>query len=151
MAYQKTKFDISSYDLDRLNDAIRKFPGDVEKQINDYLHNTTGKKLIDSATTFIPVSKKGTKHAKFNKWYKQYNYNLAVKIENNNDGKNVTKKTNRNAKKSFYYLYYPATGTGTSRKKGENNFEEKGLKKIENKEINEIIRILNKKSDNFFN
>ena len=39
----------------------------------------------------------------------------------------IGNKTTGKKDKSFYYLYYPASGTGTSKKKGKNDFMGKGL------------------------
>lgn len=150
MSYEKTKISVNQSDIDNFVQVLNKYPENVEEKINEYLHNTTARKIISKATSFLPVSKRGTRHAKNNTWYKQYNYNLAVKISNNTDGKNTTKKEYKNAKKSYYYLYFPATGKGTSKNKGANPFHEKTAQSMKNNEINELIKILSKETDKSF-
>lgn len=128
-----SKFTLRDTDIERLKSSISNCGESSERVINDYLHNKGAKKITDSITRFIPVSKKGKRHAKNSKWYKQTNYNMAVALENNSNGK-----------KSFYYLYYVATGTGTSDKKGPNNFMDKGMDKVYDQVVDELLDELGK-------
>lgn len=133
----KTKFELKDKDVERIKQAITKLGDSSESAINKYLHNTGGEKIAKGITNYIPVSKRKKKHAKNSKWYKQNNYNLAVGVENSTSGKN-----------SFYYLYYVATGTGTSKKNGPNDFMKKGMDQeyndIVNGLVNEIEQNINK-------
>lgn len=126
----KARFSLKDTDIVKLNNAISQLGTDAENVINEHMHNVTGKQMAEGITRFIPVSKKGTRHAKNNKWWKQTNYNMAVEISNNSSGK-----------RSFYYLYYVATGTGTSRSYGKRDFMEQGM----NAEYDKIVDSLMKK------
>lgn len=130
-----SKFTLRDTDIERLKSSISNCGESSERVINDYLHNKGGKKITDSITRFIPVSKKGKRHAKNSKWYAQDDYNLAVNISNSLEGKRGT---------SFYYLYYVATGTGTSRKKGSNKFMDKGMDKVYDQVVDELLDELGK-------
>lgn len=129
----KTQFSFKTEDIDRLNEVISRCGKKSERIINDYLHNVAGEKITRSITNskFFPRSKRNKIHAQDTKWYEQTNFNLAVGIENNTSGK-----------KSAYYLYYVATGTGTSAKKGPNDFMLDGLDKEYNNVVNGIIEKL---------
>lgn len=129
----KTRFALKSEDVDRLNQAIARCGESSENVINEYLHDEGGEKIYKSITQFIPRSKrnKQSPHAIDSKWWEQTNYNLAVGIANKTSGKN-----------SFYYLYYPATGTGTSKKKGPNDFMERGLYSQYNNIVDNIVNNL---------
>lgn len=130
----KSKFELKYDDVERLKTAIGNCGSSSEKIINDFLHDKGAKLITDSITRFITVSQKGKRHAKGSKWYVQENYNLAVNISNNSKGK-----------KSFYYLYYVATGTGTSKDKGANDFMDKGMDKVYDQVVEEL---LNKVTEN---
>lgn len=138
----KNSFSLHFKDMERVNLAINNLAGNAEEVINDYLHKTGGEKISDSITKFLPVSKKGTKHAKSSKWFEQENFNLAVSISNSIKGKRGS---------SFYYLYYVFTGTGTSRKKGPNDAMIKGYKKVENELVENLIDSLDKKIEQEMN
>ena len=99
----KAEFSFNDEDFERVKQSIKRLGDSSEEVINNYLHNVAGEDITESITNYIPVSKKGNRHAKHNNWNEQENYNLAVTIGNKSSGK-----------KSFYYLYYVATGTGTS-------------------------------------
>lgn len=135
----KTNFSLNYEDVERIQQAILRCGSTSEDVINDYLHNKAGDIIIQSITKFIPRSKVNKVHAKDSKWHEQTNYNLAVNIANSTKGKRD---------KSFYYLYYVATGTGTSRKNGPNDFMSKGLDKeydnIVNGVIDELLKNINK-------
>lgn len=129
----KTKFELKDNDVERIKQSISNLGASSENVINDYLHNKGGQKIASGITNFIPVSKRDKRHAKHSKWYKQNNFNLAVAIENSTGGKN-----------SFYYLYYVATGTGTSKKNGPNDFMNKGMDKEYRSLVNELIDEIDK-------
>lgn len=127
----KTKFTLKSEDLEQVKKAISNCGTSSEDVINDYLHKEVGTQLAESITNFMPRSNRNKVHAKDSKWWDQVNYNLAVGIENKTSGKN-----------SFYYLYYPATGTGTSAKNGPNDFMEQGMNREYNNIVNQMINRL---------
>ena len=132
----KAKFTLKDDDIEKVKQAIATCGEYSERAINDYLHNTAGTMIADSITNFIPRSNRDKVHAKDIKWWVQFNYNLAVAIENQTIGR-----------KSTYYLFYPATGSGTSRKKGANPFMERGMEKVHDEIVNGIVNALINKID----
>lgn len=132
----KTRFTLKSEDVDKLKQAIEECGVSSEEAINDYLHNKAGDLIAKSITNFMPRSNRNKVHAKDSKWWEQSNYNLAVAISNKISGKN-----------SFYYLYFPATGTGTSRMNGPNDFMQKGLNAQYDNIVNQLINNLVKNID----
>lgn len=131
----KTKFSLDYSDMERIKKSILNCGESSERVINNYLHDVAGEKITKSITRFIPVSKRDKTHAKHSNWSEQANYNLAVNISNSLKGKRG---------KSFYYLYYVVTGTGTNKKKGPNDFMKKGLDQEQNNIVNGIINELDK-------
>lgn len=133
----KSRFVLHDEDIERVKAGIARCGTESEKTINDYLHNVAGEKLAKSITRFLPRSAVNkSNHAKDSKWWEQDNYNLAVSISNSLKGKRGT---------SFYYLYYVATGTGTSKKKGANEFMEKGMDAEYNNIVDGLLNALNEK------
>lgn len=130
MPVAKTRFNIRYDDVVVLQDAIQQVGYESEKIINNHLHNVTGQQMVEGITKFIPVSKKGARHAKYNKWWEQNNYNMAVNLETSTKGRRGT---------SFYYLYYVITGTGTSYDYGERDFMEQGMDASYNKIVDDLI------------
>lgn len=127
----RTRYSLEWEDVERIREAIVRCGVSGEGAINDYLHNTAGEMIAQSITKFIPRSDRKKVHARDSKWYAQSNFNLAVGISNSQRGKN-----------SAYYLYYVATGTGTSKKNGPNDFMEKGLEKEYDNVVNGVIQKL---------
>lgn len=144
----KEKFELKYEDVQKLKQSIVNFQGNKEDAINDCLKKITGPKVARSVTDFLPVAKNKYyyfyPHAKDAEWYEITYYNLSFVLANNLRGKNITKTTkNKGARKSFYYLYYPATGTGNSYKKGPNDFLNKGINKVYDNVIEDLINALN--------
>lgn len=131
----KSNFSINYEDCLKLQEKISKIGYESEQIINNYVHTDLAEQLISAITKKIPVSKKGKNHAKYNLWYSQTDFNLAVDISNNLKGKRGT---------SFYYLYYVVTGTGTSKEKGSNDFMSEGLESEYSKLVDGIIAQLDK-------
>jgi len=117
-------------DFDKYIKALEKFNGKAEESINNYLHNDATRIIVGKITNEMPRSNRNknkwgsfrkplnTKHAKDNKWYKSFNWNLAAALSN---------KTSGGTKNSFYYLFYPHEGTQKIKRK--NPFAQKGLEK----------------------
>ena len=99
-------------------------PQNAEDTINNYLHNAGKEKLIQSITNYIPVSPRTNKHAKKSVWHQTKDFNLAVQISN---------------ARKFYYLYFPLTATGTSINKSPNDFFTKGVDRVYNEVVNEMM------------
>lgn len=130
MPVSRSDFSLKYTDIERLQNSIAQIGHTSESVINEHLHNVTGEQMVEGITRYIPVSKKGKRHAKYNKWWEQSDYNLAVAIENSLKGKRGT---------SFYYLYYVITGTGTSYMYGKRDFMEQGLNKNYDKIVNSLF------------
>lgn len=146
----KEKFSLNYADVNKLNNAIMKLQGDKEKTINDHLQKRTAPRVIKSVTDFLPVAKNKYysfyPHARDAEWYKVTYYNLSFVLANNLKGKNISKTTqNKGARKSFYYLYYPATGTGNSYKKDSNEFLIDGINKVYDSVVEDLITALSEK------
>ena len=136
MPRAKTDFSLKDTDVEKIKRAVSRCGETSEQTINDYLHNVAGEKLINSMDKFIPRSpRRNVIHARGNKWSDQKNYNLAVTIGNSLKGARG---------KSFYYLYYVVTGTGTNEKKGVRDFMKQGLDREYNNVVNGIINELDK-------
>lgn len=125
----------------KLEEAMKKVSYDVPTIINECLERKVAPKLKDKATFYLPKSANGKRHAKDNIWYETEFYNLAFVLSNSLKGKRGT---------SFYYLYYPATGTGQSYKKGPNDFLGKGEKRIHSEAVLDLLNSLNKKIEEEF-
>ena len=136
MASVTSRFDMKIEDIERLQRSIMAIGNGAEKIINQHVHTVTAEQIVEGATRFIPVSKKGKRHAKRNKWWEQKNYNLATAIETSQKGRRGT---------SFYYLYYVVTGTGTSYEKGKRDFMSKGLET----KYDEIVETLFEELDEY--
>ena len=132
----KTNFSLKDSDVEKIKRAIGGLGVTSEQVINKYLHDVAGENITKRITNYIPRSpRKNVIHAKNSKWSEQENFNLAVKIGNNLKGSRG---------KSFYYLYYVVTGTGTNEKKGARDFMEKGLNAEYDNVVNGIIDELDK-------
>lgn len=98
------------------NELLKRVSGygaEVEKIINDYLHNEAPKRINPSIVGLVPVSDRLKKHAKnSNPFGRQENYNLAVKL--------ITSK-------EFNYLVFPDEGLGTSKNNIALDFTGRGL------------------------
>lgn len=129
----KAQFKLRYEDIDRINEAIANAGHTAEKSINAYLHYEGAEIIAESITKFMPRSAVDRMHAKDNRWWEMQPYNLAVEISNSLKGKRGT---------SFYYLYYPSTGTGTSKWRGRNLFMEKGLEAQHDSLVNGIIEAI---------
>lgn len=122
-----TKFELKLEDVIRINDIIKSYSGDAEKQINDYLSGPGKIKIINSIVNLIPVSDKDKKHAKNSKPLKGVNYNLSLTIR---------------SKRQFNYLYFPQMAEGTSKNNTPNDFMEKGVDSIYDSVVNDLIERL---------
>lgn len=109
-------YKIEAEELGYLQEAMAAYIGDVEKEVNDVLHNEAGPLIKDAVQRLIPVSnvkpwKGKPKHARDADSLRQINYNLAVKIT---------------TKGKYGYLYFPDDGTNTRNHVGEQHFFARG-------------------------
>lgn len=131
------EFSMKYEDVEKIKDSIQKFDGDAESVINKYLEKEAKNKIINSIVDFIPVSKEkypsqiGKIHAKHSKPLTGKRIaNLTLKI---------------NTKKDFNYLYFPQMAEGTSKGKQPNDFMEKGIDKVYDNVVNQMLdRLINK-------
>lgn len=109
-------YKIESEELGYLQEAMAAYIGDVEKEINDVLHNEAGQLIQSEIYRLMPVSnvkpwKGKPKHARDSQSLKNVNYNLAVKVT---------------TKGKYGYLYFPDDGTNTQRHAGNQQFFKRG-------------------------
>lgn len=102
---------IEQAEFKKLQEAMKRYSGDVESVINDVLHNQAGQLILDEIRNLMPESKrdwKGKKApAKSGKSLMIVNGNLSVTV-----------KTTKN----YQYLYFPDDGTNTINHVGNQQF-----------------------------
>lgn len=125
------EFGIKYEDVEKIKDSIQKFDGDAEKVINQYLETQAKDKFIKNIVNLIPVSDADKQHAKDSAPLTGKKIaNLTLKI---------------NTKSKFNYLYFPQMAEGTSKGKNPNDFMEKGIDKVYDNVVNEMLdRLINK-------
>lgn len=104
-------FQIKPDDIDKITNALEKFPGDTEKVINEYLVEAA-KDVNMAIVGLIPESDGKKVHAKQSSPLQNKMINLGFVIE---------------TKSKFYYLYFPDQAQGTSSKNKPDEFMRKGL------------------------
>lgn len=122
------KFYIEKEDAARLQEKFRQFPGDVEKAVNDVLHQIGGPLIIQNIKSYMPTSGRKpwrgkASSAKSSKSLSHINSNLAVEV---------------NATKKYKYLYFPNDGSNTIHHHGGEWFMERGVEKSEEKIVDAI-------------
>lgn len=119
-----SRFTMDASDFDRLQEAIKKFPGNAEKVINETLHGQGAVLIEERIRRYMPVSdKKKGAHAVDAKSLTPVGSNLAVTL----------KSTNK-----YHYLYFPDDGTNTRRHVGNQQFFLRGAEDTSS-EIVDII------------
>lgn len=104
-------FKLDASEIDRLQNAIKNFPGDAEKEINAVLHGEGSVLIQDAVRRLMPVSGvtwrgKG-KPAKTGNSLTVETGNLYVIVKSS---------------KKYQYLYFPNDGTSTQKHAGEQHF-----------------------------
>ena len=129
------RFDATEYD--RLVKAIKNFPGDAEKAINEVLHGE-GSQLIQKAVkNLMPVSGREWKGKK-----------AAAKSANSLTDLKGNLFVTVHTRNNYGYLYFPDDGTNTRRHAGNQQFFLKGAE-AQQEEIIDLC--LNKLVDSFEN
>lgn len=109
------RFDMDAKEFDRLQQAIKNFPGSAEDIINDVFHNEGGALIQERITRLMPVSGKywngKSPPAKLGKSLRQENSNLAVTVRTTS---------------AYHYLYFPDDGTNTRNHVGNQQFFRRG-------------------------
>lgn len=108
----KIKLTLDDGEMQGLVRLINEYGEGAEQRLNQYIHTDGKDAFVRGITQYIPVSNRIKKHAKTQKWESYRNYNLATVI---------------GFKRQYNYLYFPQTGTGKARKKGAQQFLEKGV------------------------
>lgn len=106
------RFELDATELERLQKALKNFPGDTEKAINEVLHEEASPLLQEEIKRLMPVSdvkpwKGKLPHAKQSKSLTDEKGNLFVTVKNS---------------KKYGYLYFPDDGTNTRRHVGNQQF-----------------------------
>ncbi len=136
----ETVFRLKEDDLQKLVDSIMKIPDLAENIMNDYLHNQGANIVINKITDEMPVGVNN------NKKYKGYprthaKYSLSLEFTKINLGFAI--KTTRTP--FFGYLYFPAFGEGTSKRKKPNLFFERGAEKGRTPIVDDLAKLLENK------
>jgi hypothetical protein len=122
---------IDASDFDRLQDAIKQFPGNAERTINDVLHNEGGLLIQDSVKRLIPESGKHWKGkaapAASSNSLRSTNSNLAVTVRST---------------KRYQYLYFPDDGSTTRRHVGNQHFFHEGAEAVSDDIVERCIEKL---------
>lgn len=128
------KLNITASEFDKLHKAMKEFEGDVEKTINDVLHNEAGQLIQDSIRNLIPESHRDWKGKKAAA--KEGNSLMSV-----NENLAITVKTT----KAYQYLYFPNDGSNTRKHAGNQQFFEKGGEAVKSEIIERCITKLTNK------
>lgn len=108
-------FRVDATEFERLQNAIKNFPGEAESVINEVLHSEGSQLIQDAIRNLIPVSGrewKGKKTAaKSAKSLTDLKGNLFVEVTTT---------------KNYQYLYFPDDGTNTRKHAGNQQFFLKG-------------------------
>lgn len=128
-------FRLNVSDVERLQDAMKAFDGNVEEAINDVLHNEAGEKIQESIRRLMPESGKNWKGksspAKTSNSMEAVNGNLYITIRST---------------KRYQYLYFPDDGSSTRRHAGNQQFFAKGAEEVKDEIID---RCITKLTNNF--
>lgn len=122
------RFDLDARDLDALHEAMKNFPGDSEKVINDVLHNEAGILIQDEIMMIMPESKRTWKG-------KPKAAAQAKSLQIVGENLSVTVKS----KSTYNYLWFADDGQNVKnanrRKAGNQQFFKKGAEA----QANEIV------------
>lgn len=119
---------INVQEFERLERALRSFPGNAEETINAVLHNEGGLLMQEAIQPLIPQSGKTWKGkrapARVGNSLRSTNENLAVWVRST---------------KSYQYLYFPDDGTSTRRHVGNQQFFWRGAESVKGEVIDRCV------------
>jgi hypothetical protein len=119
---------INVQEFERLERALRSFPGNAEEAINAVLHNEGGLLMQEAIQPLIPQSGKTWKGkrapARVGNSLRSTNENLAVWVRST---------------KSYQYLYFPDDGSSTRRHVGNQQFFLKGAESVKGEVIDRCV------------
>lgn len=123
-----TRFTLSYEDTDRLADAVKRFPGDAEKVINDTLHGYGAELIAERIKKYMPVSDKtkGT-HAVDAASLRHTDSHLSTTVL---------------SAKKYHYLYFPDDGTNTRRHVGNQQFFRRGAEDASGEIVDTLVEKL---------
>lgn len=115
------RFDLDRAQIERLEQALRNFPGNAEQIINDVLHGEAGNLIESEIYRLMPISgrkdwKGKAPPAAKSKSLKQETENLSVTVK-------TTSK--------YQYLYFPDCGETTRRHYGNQQFFMRGAETVQ--------------------
>ena len=130
------KFQLNAEEYSRLEQAMKEFQGDVEKNINEVLHEEASPLMQDAIKRLIPVSGRT--------WNgKRPPASTGKSLTDQKENLAITVKTT----KTYQYLYFPNDGTNTRRHAGNKQFFLRGGESQRTEIVNRCI----KKLTNSFN
>jgi hypothetical protein len=119
---------INVLEFERLEQALRNFPGNTEEIINAVLHNEGGQLIKDAIQPLIPQSGKRWKGkrapARTGNSLRSTNENLAVWVRST---------------KSYQYLYFPDDGSNTRRHVGNQQFFFRGAGSVKSEVLDRCV------------
>lgn len=119
---------INVQEFERLERALRSFPGNAEETINAVLHNEGGLLIQEAIQPLIPQSGKTWKGkrapARVGNSLRSTNENLAVWVRST---------------KSYQYLYFPDDGSSTRRHVGNQQFFLRGAESVKSEVIDRCV------------
>ena len=122
------RFEMDTKEVERLQNAIKNFPGDAEKSINEVFHNEGSPLIQDAIRRLMPVSGKNwagkSPPAKTSKSLTDEKGNLAITVKSNG---------------VYHYLYFPDDGTNTRNHVGNQQFFQRGGESQETEIIDRCI------------
>lgn len=128
------QFKIDATELDRLHQAISKFPGSAEAIINDVFHEDGSELIQDAVRRLMPVSGRNwagkAPPAKTGKSLTDEKGNLSITV----------KTTNK-----YHYLYFPDSGTNTRNHAGNQQFFARGGESQQTEIINRCIYMIRRR------
>ena len=122
-------FEISSEDIQRLQEPIMNYGNNAEQTINEFLNTEAKQMFSNSITNLIPVSDRNKQHAKDAQPVKgEQNQNLSLYLHT--PGK-------------WHYLYFPDEGAGIKfANKAPYDFMRKGVEQESDNVINGMLNKL---------
>ncbi|EGC8431287.1 hypothetical protein H9185_001166 [Listeria monocytogenes] len=105
------RFDMDSTEIERLFNAIRNFPGNAEKSINEIFHNDAPPLVSEEIKRLMPVSGRMWKG-------KPQAAKSAKSLTDETANLSFTVKTTG----TYHYLYFPDDGTNTRNHVGNQQF-----------------------------